>query len=707
MTTNNDTIVNTIHQLETLLFHDDTLNEIQSHPLINLRDQLQKIDDEWNSRTIDEYQKLMSILIYFEINSFYHFIKRYSSIIPSTLLTTLFDVIRFQMYINMAIYPESCDYYFDLSLTYLIDDSTINYIMDKKNILSNINEHFLNFFTSLGARSLYTKRRIAYSIYVSHKNIPTFFQLNNSTERLLQAFLTYLNNYFLNNHQQSHAYLSILNWIHNMADIYGFVPYFIKIGYPNAIIQWMLSEQDHTKNISLESWSSIISILYNLARHPIGVKELNELKMIDILQQWKERYMSETLLVDYNETNKEILIAYYLLYAALLKPKDLKKESISNIQTILDYILEQTMKAFDSNDLCFGSYNVCEYLDGLAKLIVNDTFLIYIISRENIYELLIEKFLLFNNICELTILNTTICSSLYTIFWSISFLSEYSIKLKSNDEYALDMKRAAKGILFNLDCLQIDIRSIEDNHNHNSDDNQIKVMISYSHQDMEFCKNLVKKIQERFQCDIWVDFNKLSPPYDDDWEEIAKAITENVTNKTDEEVMENLLKLITVRNQVKRNENKLDPSHRSHLKKISDIQLQSNSTVSDIIPISSIEEWTCEEVQQWLHLPLSTLQLSSGRALLTYMNLLSHDDAQYDEYEHRMRNHGVSQEQFSNLISLFASVRSLNDTETTSSKLPEQWTRIEIKYWFQQNHLSDDLLNVLNFIDGSQLIMYG
>ncbi|CAF4582970.1 unnamed protein product [Rotaria sp. Silwood1] len=628
MTTNNDTIVNTIHQLETLLFHDDTLNEIQSHPLINLRDQLQKIDDEWNSRTIDEYQKLMSILIYFEINSFYHFIKRYSSIIPSTLLTTLFDVIRFQMYINMAIYPESCDYYFDLSLTYLIDDSTINYIMDKKNILSNINEHFLNFFTSLGARSLYTKRRIAYSIYVSHKNIPTFFQLNNSTERLLQAFLTYLNNYFLNNHQQSHAYLSILNWIHNMADIYGFVPYFIKIGYPNAIIQWMLSEQDHTKNISLESWSSIISILYNLARHPIGVKELNELKMIDILQQWKERYMSETLLVDYNETNKEILIAYYLLYAALLKPKDLKKESISNIQTILDYILEQTMKAFDSNDLCFGSYNVY-------------------------------------------------------------------------------MKRAAKGILFNLDCLQIDIRSIEDNHNHNSDDNQIKVMISYSHQDMEFCKNLVKKIQERFQCDIWVDFNKLSPPYDDDWEEIAKAITENVTNKTDEEVMENLLKLITVRNQVKRNENKLDPSHRSHLKKISDIQLQSNSTVSDIIPIFSIEEWTCEEVQQWLHLPPSSLQLSSGRALLTYMNLLSHDDAQYDEYEHRMRNHGVSQEQFSNLISLFASVRSLNDTETTSSKLPEQWTRIEIKYWFQQNHLSDDLLNVLNFIDGSQLIMYG
>ncbi|CAF0855709.1 unnamed protein product [Rotaria sordida] len=813
MTTNNDPIFNCIHQLETLLFHDDMLKKIESHPLINLRDQLQKIDDEWDIRTIDENQKRMSTLNYFEINSFSHFIKRYSSIIPSNLLEALFDAIRFQMYINMAIYPVLCDYYFDLSLTYLINDSTINYLINKKHILSNMDEYFLHLFASIGARSLYTRRGISYSIFVSHKNIPTFFQLNNSTERLLQAFITYINNYFLNNDQQSQVYTSIFKWILNMTDIYGFVPYFVQIGYPNAILQWISIERDHIKYISLESWSCIINILHNLARHPIGVKALNELKMIDSIKQWKEQYLSESSVIDYNEDDKDIRMAYYLLYAKLLEPKELKNESVSNIQTILDYILEQTMKAFDSVDLTCGPYNVCEYLEGLVKLVVNDALLTYIISRDNIYELFIEKFLLFNNICESTVLNTIICSSLYTIFWSISFLSEYSIKLKlnneflsfveqraknqSNDEYELDMKRAAKGILFNLDCIQMDIQPIEDNHNHDDDDdNQIKVMISYSHKDAKFCKNLVTKIQEHYQGDIWVDFNKLSPPYEDDWEEIAKAITQcNVIvmivtenycgskscrrevvhadkrnkrmvpvyigkdyipedwfeiragsatwvrfggEKNDEEVMETLLGLITVRDEVPQNNNKLAYSHGSHLKlkskseidsntitniqtietsslhvntnpiiEISDIQLQSNLTVSDIIPTSPIEQWTCEEVQQWLHLPPSTLQLSSGRALLTYMKLLSHDDAQYDEYEHRMRDHCVSREQFSNLISSFTSILSLNDAQTISTKLPDQWTRNDIKYWFQQNHLSDYLLNALNFIDGSQLIIYG
>ncbi|CAF4103292.1 unnamed protein product [Rotaria sp. Silwood2] len=785
------------------------LKEIDSHPLINLRDQLQKIDDECDLRTIDENQKLMSILNDFEINSFYHFIKRYSSIIPSTILTALFDVIRLRMFINLAIYPVSCDYYFDLSLTYLIHDSTIDCLISKTNILPNIDEYFLNLFSSIGSRSLYTKRCISYSIYVSHKNIPTFFQLNNSTERLLQAFITYLNNYFLNNHQQSQSYVSILKWIVNMTDIYGFVPYFVQTGYPNAVLQWISIEQDHIKYIPLQSWFLIINLLHNLARHYIGVKALNGLNMIGILKQWKERYISESSLIDDNENNKDIIVAYYLLYAILLEPKELKKESMSNIQTILDYILERTIKAFDSADLSYGPYSVCEYLDGLAKLFVNDTFLIYIISRENMYELFIEKFLLFNATCESTVVHTIICSSLYTIFWSISFQSGYNTKLKSNDkflslveqrvknqsndEYNLCMKRAAKGIFFNLDYIQTDVQSIEDNHKNDDNDNQIKIMISYAHKDMKFCKKLVTKIQECFQGDIWVDFNKLSPPYEDDWEEIARAITECdvivmiVTEnycgskscrrevihadkrnkrmvpvyigkdytaedwfeiragsatwvrfgdkKNDEEVMENLLGLINVRDKIRQSDNQLASSNESHVKRksqidankivnmqtieallpvnsnsiveISDIQSQSNSTVSYVIPTSSIEQWTSEEVQQWLHLPPSTLQLSSGRALLTYMKLLSHEDAQYDEYEHRIRDHGVSREQFSNLISSFASVRLLNDAKTISAELPDQWTREEIKYWFQQNRLSDYLLNELDFIDGSQVMMYG
>ncbi|CAF4234968.1 unnamed protein product, partial [Rotaria magnacalcarata] len=86
------------------------------------------------------------------------------------------------------------------------------------------------------------------------------------------------------------------------------------------------------------------------------------------------------------------------------------------------------------------------------------------------------------------------------------------------------MKRVAKGILFNLDCLQMDAQATAIDPN--SDDNQIKVMVSYSHRDVTFCKKIVTKLQIHFKGDIWVDFNKLSVSHEDDWEDIAKAISQ-------------------------------------------------------------------------------------------------------------------------------------------------------------------------------------
>ncbi|CAF1512664.1 unnamed protein product [Rotaria magnacalcarata] len=190
------------------------------------------VDDGYDLKKKDEIENLIPILDYFEINSFRHFIKLYSSVIPSTLLTVIFDIVRLKIYNNLTVYPALTDYYFNLSLTYLIADSIIDYLTDTKNILPNLDEEFLHLFSSICSRSIYVKAKISYSIYASHKNIPTFFQLNNSTERLLKALITYLNNYFLNNHQKYQTYISIFKWLINMADVYGFVPYLVNTGYP-------------------------------------------------------------------------------------------------------------------------------------------------------------------------------------------------------------------------------------------------------------------------------------------------------------------------------------------------------------------------------------------------------------------------------------------------------------------------------------------
>ena len=36
-------------------------------------------------------------------------------------------------------------------------------------------------------------------------------------------------------------------------------------------------------------------------------------------------------------------------------------------------------------------------------------------------------------------------------------------------------------------------------------------------------KNLLLTLKDRIDGQIWVDFNKLAPPYEDDWEEIATS----------------------------------------------------------------------------------------------------------------------------------------------------------------------------------------
>ncbi|CAF5088668.1 unnamed protein product [Rotaria sp. Silwood1] len=96
-------------------------------------------------------------------------------------------------------------------------------------------------------------------------------------------------------------------------------------------------------------------------------------------------------------------------------------------------------------------------------------------------------------------------------------------KTESNDDHIIAMRRAAKGILLNLDLVEIDLQPIDKTE---TDYDNVQVMISYAHKDTKLCQKLVSQLQNRIRGDIWVDFIKLKPPYDDDWEDIARAITQ-------------------------------------------------------------------------------------------------------------------------------------------------------------------------------------
>ncbi|CAF4177820.1 unnamed protein product [Rotaria sp. Silwood2] len=543
-----ETVANALHQLETILldgnYHDEKLYD----SLNVVHNQLQQIEKNSNSMLTDEKQRLLLMFQSLEVNLFRQFLIQLSSKMPSSFIFSLLDTIRLQLIIDMETNSLMSDCYFKISLIWLTTDSTINYLTQKTLPISNeinIDEQVFNLFCYIGSRAVYYKTSGSSSMCVSRKTTPNFFQLTNTTERLLRAFITYLNEYFLNDRQYSESDALILKWLLNMADIYGFIPYFVKTGYPEAILEWMKKKRNFEEKISLEIWLLVINILYNFARHLIGMNILNKLKTLSILKEWKNQYFSELPSADMMKTFEEILVAYYLLYVLLLEPKEMKKENMTSIQNVLDHIIERTIQAFNSSEFNCGLFNVSEYLAGLAKLVANDKFLLYIISKDNMYELFISKFLEFNHLCtrngnvEPNDLHGLICASLYTIFWSISFQSDYYVILKendefirfvmqmsktdSNDEHIIAMRRAAKGILFNLDLVQIDLQSID---NTEIDYDHVKVMISYAHKDTKLCQQLVSQLQNHVRGDIWVDFIKLKPPYEDDWEEIARAITQ-------------------------------------------------------------------------------------------------------------------------------------------------------------------------------------
>ncbi|CAF2819150.1 unnamed protein product [Rotaria sp. Silwood2] len=791
-----DSFTKAIQELEILFAPNDFCEKNISHGMDILGKELKQIDDTYQSFSIDQKRRLIIQLKSFEINLF----RRWASSLSELSLRNLIHFLPCRINMDMLINRDVNDSYFDLSLNYLTTETTLDYLSGNQPT-NSIDEEFLFFFCAIGRHAIYNMKFLSYSI-ISLIKTPTFFQYNDKNERLLRGLLAHINRW-IRNGSLSDGQLEVFYWIQNMIDIVPFVPYFVQTGYPSVILQWLSIEQNDI-TINMETWTTVLSILGNLARHELGVQALNQHQAIPILKTWKDRYLSESTL-PINENDDNVLTIFYMIYALLLDPVVLKQEDLTYIHLALNHILDQTIQAFESNYFKSGSLSteISEYLTVLTRFAVNDKCLLYILKYDHIFDLFVQKFLDYNQLfltntdVDSTDLNILICSLLYNIFWSISFQSEYHdllksnmkfvqfvqqiAKIKGNDEYIVRMRESANGILFNLDLVEQFI--LQNQSQIKNDIDGLKVMVSYSHKDSTFCRSLVNILQNRVKGDIWVDFIKLEPPYEDDWEEIAEAITRCdvvvmiVTEyycgskscrrevihadkrnkqmipiyqgkqyqpddwfeiragsttwvrfggqKSDDEVIETLIELINAQEKAKKQSNKIAMHQKPDLgHNLIGSSVSNTTTAVEVLPLpphplsppntslptvisrKPIEQWTNEEVQQWLHLSPSILHLSSGHALLAYASLMTHEEAQHDEYEQNLRNRGLTREQFANLISSLVSLRSLHNVESTSAKPPEQWTKDEVKYWFEQNHLSTYLMETFAFVDGIELITY-
>ncbi|CAF1435002.1 unnamed protein product, partial [Rotaria sordida] len=496
---------------------------------------------------------------------------------------------------NMQTNADINQSYFDLSLDYLTSDSMLEYLSGSQST-TPINEEFLSFICSIGARALFTMTDKSPSVAVSFRNTPKFFPFNDKTERLLRGLLTYLNQ-CIRNGSLSDDQRRVFIWVGNMLNIVSFIPYFVQTGYPTTILQWLSIEPKDTA-LDMRCCSELLNLLWNLVRHESAVQVLNQNQAIPILKTWKDRYLanvSSTI----DEDGDDILIIYYMIYALLLDPVVFKQEDFTSIHLALDQMLNQTIQAF-------------------------------------------EKFVFQSN--------SSSCS------------------------------KSCRREVIHADKRQ---------------------------------KRMIPVYQGRqYVADDWFEIRAGSAT----WVRFGDR-------KSDDEVIETLIKLINASEKAKKQPNKISMHQKPDVEQnltaptvaltspIVEVQsmaplLPPNISLPTIISRKSIDQWTDEEVQQWLQLSPSTLHFSSGHALLAYANLVTHENAQHDEYERNLRSRGLSREQFANLISSLIHLRSSHNVSSSSTTPPEQWTRDEVKCWFEQNGLSAYLMRVLGFGGGIELITY-
>jgi hypothetical protein len=363
----------------------------------------------------------------------------------------------------------------------------------------------------------------------------------NERTNLLTVFINYVEQRINLVEQRSEPIVErILMFFWNISDRPFFVSILVKIDLPECVIRWL----SYSNITTYEHSISLISIVHNLSRHDEGVDALNKYEAIEIIKDFQCRHM--------NTSNEEISLLVPMILAQLCSPEQLKRDK-KIMNDVLNQLLQRTMNASNSDDKPWSDagFHVSEFLSVLVKLfVVEERTLDYILchaeteppsdlsSTIRLFSSLLLSFgdaLNKNNQLE----QFTLIAVL-NILWSISFQTQYLQEFiihnqdavllvenlaKYNDKDAIDQYKprsmegiheAAHGIIHNIE-------KYSENHTvlKTLSKNKPSIMISYSHNDKIFCKQLRNfLLTKQDQFDVWIDQTHCQTA-DDIWEMIA------------------------------------------------------------------------------------------------------------------------------------------------------------------------------------------
>ncbi|CAF0934267.1 unnamed protein product [Rotaria sordida] len=369
---------------------------------------------------------------------------------------------------------------------------------------------------------------------------------------LLTYLLTFTKRHWLFQHRET-IIKNILGLIKAFSKNPLLVPMIIRNEWPHACVQWLVNND--TKNNLRPSYIIdylICLIIQKLARHTIGVQILNQLNCLKRLDEYKEVMKNYHTEIQYNC----LYVIQSMIYALLMEEDEIKQISLSNDNRtchVINELVLYTIKASHADYFFYECFHVSEMLSVLSKLFVNDNILLKIVNENNqLFDCLCELMIHFVNIIHDTNrvhqpTNDETLLSLTNLFWSISFHQCYHEKFQTNSilmnilsnlatssslytcikiklipRDMCSLKKAAEGILWNL---KPSLPSISSQISNEKIEQQPLAMISYSHSDAIFCRELVEHLSAYVP--TWVDYKQTQGTVahsDDVWEEIAHAM---------------------------------------------------------------------------------------------------------------------------------------------------------------------------------------